>query len=99
MLAIERTTKRFVASLTRELPTFQINVERSRNDYGRSNYVHIYSADRKRYWKVRISDHKVGMRRAQSGQEDLYLWAGAIPQDWSVWLGDFIREATALETH
>ena len=41
--------------------------------------------------KVRISDHAIGMRRALSGSEDLYISAGAGPAAWVVWLGDLVR--------
>ncbi|MFN7010051.1 MAG: hypothetical protein ACK4PN_08460 [Allorhizobium sp.] len=89
MLAIERTTKQFVAALRSELPDISISVERSKTTYGRSNYVHIRNA--RSYWKVRISDHPVGMRRATSGEEDLYISAGSRPPSWAVWLGQFRR--------
>ncbi|MCJ7993227.1 hypothetical protein J5N58_01270 [Rhizobium cremeum] len=90
MKAIDRTTKQFVASLRAEIPDLRISVERSKNAYGQSNYVHIRTKDH-RYWKVRISDHPVGMRRAKSGREDLYIWAGSWPPTWAVWLGQFRR--------
>lgn len=93
MRAIERTTKQFVASLKAAIPSLRIiSVERSETSFGRSNYVHIRNQNQRRYWKVRISDHAVGMRRAQSGREDLYLAAGAHPPDWAVWLSEFIKE-------
>ena len=74
--ALSRTTRLFVASVRHAMPDAEIQVQRSSTSWGRSNYVHIRSTDPLRYWKVRISDHPVGMRRATSGQEDLYLRAG-----------------------
>ena len=91
MLAIERTTRQFVASLRDAIPTLYITVERSRNSHGRSNYIHIRDQAQRRYWKVRISDHAVGMRRALSGREDAYITAGSRPASWAVWLGEFKR--------
>ena len=91
MLAIERTTRQFVAALRETLPDIHISVERSRTSHGRSNYVHIRDQAQRRYWKVRISDHAVGMRRALSGREDLYITAGTRPPSWAVWLGEFKR--------
>lgn len=93
MRAIERTTRLFVASVQAALPGFHVSVERSVTRFGRSHYVHIRDQAQRRYWKVRISDHVVGMRRARSGQEDLYLHARARPQSWSVWLGELVRDA------
>ncbi len=95
--AIDRTTRLFVASLKVAAPELLVSVDRSRNTYGRSNYVHIRDADRRRYWKVRISDHSVGMRRALSGREDCYIAAGAGPSTWAVWLGDLMREVRAAK--
>ncbi|MGG7535343.1 hypothetical protein [Rhizobium sp. 12,4] len=91
MRAIERTTRQFVASLEEAMPGLQIAVERSRNDWGRSHYVHIRDDAQQRYWKVRISDHAVGMRRALSGREDAYISAGARPASWAVWIGELKR--------
>lgn len=91
MRAIERTTKQFVAALAAELPGLRITVERSKSPYGRSNYIHIHDQALPRYWKVRISDHAIGMRRALSGREDLYITAGTKPPSWAVWLGEFKR--------
>lgn len=91
MRAIERTTKLFVASLREALPDLQVSIERSRNAYGRSNYIHIRDSAATRYWKVRISDHAVGMRRALSGREDAYITAGSRPASWAVWIGQFKR--------
>lgn len=95
MLAIERTTRQFVAALREAIPTLYIRVERSKNAHGRSNYVHIRDQAQRRYWKVRISDHAVGMRRALSGREDLYITAGTRPPSWAVWLGEFKRRVEA----
>ena len=91
MRAIERTTRQFVASLKDAIPSLSISIERSQNAYGRSNYVHIRDQAQRRYWKVRISDHAVGMRRALSGRDDAYITAGSKPASWAVWLGDFKR--------
>jgi hypothetical protein len=92
MRAIERTTRQFVESLKGNIPGLVVSVEKSVNDFGRSHYVHIRDADQRRYWKVRISDHAVGMRRAVSGREDLYIHAKAKPDSWMVWLSGFRRE-------
>ncbi|TIW28698.1 MAG: hypothetical protein E5V63_04260 [Mesorhizobium sp.] len=89
MRAVERTTNLFVASLREALPGISATVERSRNDFGRANYVHIRTG--RLYFKVRISDHAIGMRRALSGREDLYIFAGAKPASWAAWLGALVR--------
>lgn len=89
MLAVERTTRLFIASLADALPGTRYQVSRSRNAFGRSNYVYIYPT--RGVIKVRISDHAIGMRRALSGSEDLYISAGARPDAWAVWLGDLVR--------
>jgi hypothetical protein len=91
MRAIERTTKQFVTSLQAAIPGLHVALERSVTPYGRSNYLHIRDQAQRRYWKVRISDHAVGMRRALSGEEDLYIAAGAKPPSWAVWIGEFKR--------
>jgi hypothetical protein len=91
MRAVERTTRQFVASLEAAIPTLHITIERSQNAFGRSIYVHIRDQAQRRYWKVRISDHAVGMRRALSGREDAYITAGSRPPSWAVWLGEFKR--------
>lgn len=92
MKAIERTTKRFIASLKIELPDFGVHVERSRKPWGQSNYIYIRHPKGLREWKVRVSDHPIGMKRAKYGNEDLLLWAGAIPDNWCVWLSEFVKE-------
>ena len=92
MRAIERTTALFLACLGEAVPDLRVSVERSSTRYGRSNYVHIRDAEQRRYWKVRISDHAVDMRRAQSGREDFYIQSKDKPGRWAVWLGDFRRE-------
>jgi hypothetical protein len=86
--AVDRTTRLFTASLQEALPDVRSQISRSINAAGRSNYVHIYT--RPQSYKVRISDHAIGMRRALSGQEDLYISAGASPASWAVWLGDLV---------
>lgn len=91
MSAIERTTKAFVTSVKVTLPHLRMYVQRSRTDWGRSNYVIIICDRTNRSWKIRISDHAVGMRRALSGEEDSYISAGAKPDSWAVWLGQFRR--------
>lgn len=88
MRAVDRTTRQFLASLHDALPAVRTSTSRSRNAAGRSNYVFIHG--RWRSWKVRISDHPIGMRRALRGEEDLYIFAGAKPACWSVWLGDLV---------
>lgn len=91
MMAIERTTKQFVASVSANLPDLQISVSRSKTDWGRSNYVHLRLEQPDMYLKIRISDHPVGMRRAVSGEEALFLHARAKPQSWAVWLSRLCR--------
>lgn len=91
MRAIERTTRQFVAGLEAAAPGVRVQVERSVTSWGRSNYVHIRDRDQRRYWKVRVSDHAVGMRRALSGECELHIPAGARPPSWAVWLGDFLK--------
>jgi hypothetical protein len=79
--AIDRTTDLFVASVKEAIPGVKLNVQKSTNGHGRSNYVYIHSG-----WpqiKVRISDHPVGMRRAMRGTEDLFVHHLAKP-----WLGE-----------
>lgn len=88
MLAIERTTRLFCKSVRDALPGFRISIDRSRTQAGRSNYVHLRDRKQNWYWKVRISDHPVGMRRALSGECDLFISAGAKPSSWAVWLGE-----------
>lgn len=85
----------FVASLRDALPDLKVSVERSSTRFGKSNYVHIHDVSQKRYWKVRISDHGVGMARATSGREDFYLREKDKPSRWAVWLGEFRREVLA----
>lgn len=92
--AVDETTALFVKSLTEAVPAVRVNVQRSYNSAGRSNYVHINDEGLCRYWKVRVSDHPVGMRRAMSGKEALYVFAGASPSSWAVWLGDFVRRVS-----
>lgn len=88
MLAVDRTTKQFVASVKATAPGARIVVDKSRTRHGRSNYVYVYLADR--MWKVRISDHPVGMRRALWGLEDLLLDHQAKPASWAVWMGEHV---------
>jgi hypothetical protein len=98
MLAIEKTTRAFVASVREALPNRLVTVSRSKNKVGRSNYVYI---DRPRgkgtSIKVRISDHAVGMRRALWGNEALFIHAGATIDHWSVWLGKLCAEPPPTE--
>lgn len=92
MRAIERTTRQFVAAVQDAAPGLQIQISRSCTDYGRSNYVYLCDHGRRFYRKVRISDHSVGMRRAMSGREDLYIHAKTKSSSWSVWLGELRRQ-------
>ena len=89
MRAVDRTTRLFLASVGEALPAVRTQVSKSTNAAGRSNYVFIFTA--KRSFKVRISDHAIGMRRAMRGEEDLYIFAGSKPASWAVWLGELVR--------
>lgn len=89
MRAVDRTTQLFLASVNHALPALRTQVSKSRNAAGRSNYIFIF-AGRSTY-KVRISDHAIGMRRAMRGEEDLYIFAGSKPASWAVWLGELVR--------
>lgn len=89
MRAVDRTLSLFVKSIAEALPAASIQVVRSANAWGHSRYVYIRSCDR--VSKVRISDHAVGMRRALSGECQLYITAGAKPASWAVWLGELVR--------
>lgn len=93
MLAIERTTNQFVASVKEAMPEARIQIERSRAAHGKSNYVYIYFEHRggTRVLKIRISDHPVGMRRALYGHEDLYIHHQAKPASWAVWVSRLPR--------
>jgi len=96
MLAIERTTEQFIASVKEAMPEASIQIERSRAAHGRSNYVYIYFEHRAggtRVFKVRISDHPVGMRRATSGHENLYIDHKAKPASWAVWISRLPKKA------
>ncbi|MCZ8545063.1 hypothetical protein OOJ09_12790 [Mesorhizobium qingshengii] len=64
-------------------------MSKSHNAAGRSTYVFIFTS--RRSFKVRISDHAIGMRRAMRGEEDLYIFAGSKPASWAVWLGELVR--------
>ena len=92
MRAIDRTSRDFVRSLRDEVPDAKISVERYRSDFGRSYYVHIRDGSGTSYWKVRISDHQIGMRRAMSGREEFYISAGDSIDRWAAWLGEFKRK-------
>lgn len=93
MSAIDRTTRRFVASIKDALPEARVSVQKSVNKAGRSHYVYIYLKNL-RPRKIRISDHKVGMRRAVYGDEDWFLHDRATPDNWSIWLGQLVKMAT-----
>ena len=86
MRAVDRTTKLFKASVEDALPGISLRVQKSKNAAGYSNYVFIPRGNHIYAIKVRISDHPISMRRATSGQEDLYIFAGAKPNSWAVWL-------------
>lgn len=84
--AIERTTSLFVRSVREAIPEAKIQVQRSVKKHGRSNYVYIDLPGQFRGYKVRISDHPVGMMRALHGSESLYVNHLAKPDSWAVWL-------------
>lgn len=88
MRAVDRTTKLFVASVRDALPDVRLQVARSKNAAGRSNYVYLYCAG---IIKVRISDHSIGLNRAKFGHDDLLIQAGTTPDRWAVWLGRLVR--------
>jgi hypothetical protein len=90
--AVDRTVRLFKASVCNAMPGVRISVSRSCNAAGRSHYVYIYLP--REVLKVRISDHAVGMRRALSGECDLFIAAGASPASWAVWLGETVRRAS-----
>lgn len=91
MRAIDRTTAKFVEACKVALPGVPVRIQRSLTAHGRSNYVYIDVPRRVLALKVRISDHPVGMRRALSGAEQLYLHHLATPDHWSVWLSEMRR--------
>jgi hypothetical protein len=91
MRAIDRTTQLFLSSVREALPGVRVQLQQSIAEHGRSNYIYIYQ--HWRLWKVRISDHPVGMRRALSGDEDLFLHHTAKPASWSVWLSQLAGQA------
>lgn len=93
MRAIDKTTKLFVESVREALPDYRVSVSKSETSWGRSSYVHIRNADQTAYWSARISDHAVGMRRATSGQHDIFISAGASPASWAVWLGTLVKQS------
>jgi hypothetical protein len=95
MRAVDRTTKLFVESVRDALPGVKLAVSKSKNAAGRSNYVFIQRGKHLYAIKVRISDHPIGMRRATSGQEDLYIFAGAGPDSWSTWIGELRRRVAS----
>lgn len=91
MRAVDRTLALFKASVSEALPEARLTVSRSRNSAGHSRYVFIDIPTRRCWLKVRISDHAVGMRRARSGECDLFLSAGARPSSWAVWLSEQVK--------
>ncbi len=96
MRAIDRTTDQFLKALKEAVPNAHVYVQKSVRPHGRSNYVYIGRSQSFHPWKVRISDHAVGMRRALSRSEDLYLHARTRPYQYAVWLGEFRRRWEAL---
>lgn len=89
MRAVDRTTKMFVKSVRVAMPGVDLQTVKSVRPWGRSTYVYISSKDYQR--KVRISDHPVGMRRALSGECDLFITAGADPASWTIWLAELVN--------
>lgn len=86
MRAIDKTVKLFVTSVKEAVPCANIRVQRSVAKHGRSTYVYIDLDGGWRPLKVRISDHPVGMRRALSGDENLFVHHLAKPASWAVWV-------------
>lgn len=98
MRAVDKTTQLFMASVRDAVPAAKVFVQKSRNAAGHSNYVFIARGNHLMAIKVRISDHPVGMRRAMRGDEDLYIFAGAKPLSWAVWLGELVQRMHRFET-
>jgi hypothetical protein len=94
MRAIDRTTALFVRSVKEALPDVDVRVQKSRAKHGASNYVYIDLKPRP--LKVRISDHPVGMQRAQYGGEALFLHHLAKPASWAVWVSELPARAQPL---
>lgn len=95
MRAIDRTTFLFVCAVRDALPDSHIYVQRSNRPHGCSRYVFITLKPRTMPLKVRISDHAVGMRRATSGSECLYLNHLAKPDAWAIWLSRLAKRKGA----
>lgn len=87
---VNRTTYQLERSINDVVEEASINIVKSRTSYGASNYLY-FTIGRVRM-KVRISDHPIGMRRATSGDCDLYVTAGAKPSSWACWLSQVITE-------
>lgn len=99
MRAVDRTTKLFKASVESALPGIRLRIQKSKNAAGYSNYVFIPRDNHVYAIKVRISDHPIGMRRATSGQEDLYIFAGTRPESWAVWIGQLVKRINGQEVN
>lgn len=91
MLTIDKTTRLFIASIKLALPEAKVISQRSRTTHGRSNYVYISLPTRPFVpYKVRISDHAIGMPRWLSCRENLLLHYRDKPDRWAVWIGEIV---------
>ena len=90
--AIDKTAELFVATVKVALPDARVRVQRSVAKHGRSTYIYIDIEGRWRPFKVRISDHPVGMQRALHGEEDLFIHHLAKPASWAVWVSHLPRQ-------
>jgi hypothetical protein len=93
MHSVDRTAKLFIESVETALPEARIQNDRYRSDWGYSRYVFVNCG--KWWFKIRISDHAVGMRRATSGECDLFLSGGDGPARWAVWLSKTVAMVNA----
>ena len=89
--AVKHTAYLFVKSVEHALPSAKVSVVTSDRPWGYSRYIYLRLPNLMRPIKVRVSDHEIGMRRAISGECDLYIRGGAKPDSWSVWIGDMVR--------
>jgi hypothetical protein len=92
--AVKHTAYLFCKSVEHALPAARLNVVSNNGKGGYSRYIYIHLPQQQRPLKVRVSDHTVGLRRALSGECDLFLFSGARPASWAVWLGEIVGRYT-----